>query len=83
MLEPKMRKELDDPIVLAKRDAAMQWCANASAYAAAHVGKSWSYLLIPHDAIAENITIYGLAKQFGCRAQLRNKVDYGLNPWVR
>lgn len=39
MLEPKMRKELDDPIVLAKRDAAMQWCANASAYAAAHAGK--------------------------------------------
>ena len=30
MLEPKMRKELDDPIVIAKKEVAIKWCANAS-----------------------------------------------------
>jgi hypothetical protein len=27
-------------------------------------GKPWKYLLIPHDAIAENMSIVGLAAQF-------------------
>ena len=65
MLEPKMRKELDDPVVLAKKDVAINWCANASHHAASHGGKPWQYLLIPHDAIAENMTLIGFAKQFG------------------
>lgn len=65
MLEPKMRKELDDSVVLAKKEAAVKWCANASAHAATYGGKSWRYALIPHDAIAENMTLAGLAKQFG------------------
>ena len=65
LLEPKMRKELEDPIVVAKKDAAVKWCANASDHARSHGGKPWSYLLIPHDEIAENITLAGLAAKFG------------------
>ncbi len=65
MLEPKMRKELEDPIVVAKKDAAVKWCANASDHARSHGGKPWKYLLIPHDEIAENITLIGLAARFG------------------
>jgi type III restriction enzyme len=65
MLEPKMRKELADAIVLAKKEVAVNWCANASRHAAAYGGKPWQYVLIPHDAIAENMTLQGLAKQFG------------------
>lgn len=65
MLEPKRRKELDDTVVLAKRDVAVQWCANASEYAKTHGGKPWTYVLIPHDAIADNVTIEGLAEKFG------------------
>jgi len=65
MLEPKMRKEFEDPIVLAKKEAAVKWCANASAHAASYGGKPWRYLLIPHDEIAENVTLSGLAAQFG------------------
>ncbi|TVQ90713.1 MAG: type III restriction endonuclease subunit R, partial [Chromatiaceae bacterium] len=65
MLEPKMRKEMADPVVLAKQAAALRWCANASVHALAHGGKPWRYLLIPHDAIAENMTLSGLASQFG------------------
>ena len=67
MLEPKMRKELDDPIVLAKKDSAIRWCANASDHAATYDGKPWRYVLIPHDEIAENITLAGLVARFGGR----------------
>jgi type III restriction enzyme len=28
-------------------------------------GKPWRYVLIPHDAIAENLTLDGLAARFG------------------
>ena len=65
MLEPKMRKELDDPIVIAKKEVAIKWCANASDHASTYGGKPWRYLLIPHDEIAENITLAGLAGRFG------------------
>ena len=66
MLEPKMRKELDDPVVLTKKEAAIEWCRNASEHAASYSGKPWRYVLIPHDAIAENLTLDGLAARFGC-----------------
>ena len=65
MLEPKMRKELDDPIVIAKKEVAIKWCVNASDHASTYGGKPWRYLLIPHDEIAENITLCGLAGRFG------------------
>ncbi|MFN0304882.1 MAG: hypothetical protein ACKVQU_31530 [Burkholderiales bacterium] len=65
MLEPKMRKELDDPVVLAKKEVAVSWCANASPHAASYGGKPWYYVLIPHDAIAENVILDVLAKQHG------------------
>ena len=66
MLEPKKRTELEDPIVIAKKEAAVKWCANASDHAASYGGKPWRYVLIPHDEIAENITLEGLATRFGC-----------------
>jgi type III restriction enzyme len=64
MLEPKARNEMQDAEVLAKRDAGVLWCARASAHAATYQGKPWQYLLIPHDAIAENMTLTGLAQRF-------------------
>ena len=64
MLEPKAKNEMEDPIVLAKRDVAVTWCKQASDHAATCGGKSWKYALIPHDAIAENMTLKGLAAQF-------------------
>jgi len=56
---------MDDPVVLAKKEVALEWCANASNHAATYSGKPWRYLLIPHDEIAENITLAGLSAQFG------------------
>lgn len=57
MLEPKARNQLQDPEVLAKRDAAILWCERASAHTASCSGKPWLYVLIPHDVIAENMTL--------------------------
>jgi len=64
MLEPKARKDLEDGEVQAKKDAAVGWCQHATDHNAKHGGKPWKYLLIPHDAIAENMSILGLAAQF-------------------
>jgi type III restriction enzyme len=65
MMEPKARNEMGDEEVLAKMVAAKKWCKQASDHAATCGGKPWHYVLIPHDAITENMTIAGLAGQFG------------------
>ena len=67
MLEPKMRKEMDDPEVLAKKDSAVRWCKHATEHATKNGGKPWRYLLIAHDSIAENMTLAGLAAQFSVK----------------
>ena len=67
MLEPKASREMNDPIVLVKREVAVLWCQRAGDYAKTHGGKPWMYLLIPHDAVAENMTLNGLAAQFATR----------------
>ena len=41
MVETKARNEMDDPIVQAKADAALEYCGNASVYLQANGGKSW------------------------------------------
>jgi type III restriction enzyme len=64
MLEAKARNDIDDTEVQAKKDAAVQWCRHATHYAVSNDGKPWKYVLIPHDAIAENMTIAGLARSF-------------------
>lgn len=65
MLEAKARNELDAPEVHAKKDAAVKWCALATDYETSNGGKAWKYILIPHDVIAENMTLQALANQFG------------------
>ena len=65
MLEPKARNELTDADVLAKKEAAIRWCGLATNHAISNGGKPWKYVLIPHDAIAENMTLAALASQFG------------------
>jgi type III restriction enzyme len=64
MLEAKAKNEMTDREVLAKKDAAVRWCKNASDHAATYAGKPWNYLLIPHDTIGENMTIQGFADHF-------------------
>jgi type III restriction enzyme len=64
MIEPKASNQIGDAEVLAKRDAAVDWCRHASDHAKSYGGKSWTYLLVPHDVIAENMTIEGVAKRY-------------------
>jgi len=63
MLEPKMAAQMGDKDVLAKRDVATQWCRWASQHANTYGGKPWKYALIPHDVIAENMSLDFLLKQ--------------------
>jgi type III restriction enzyme len=64
MLEPKMSSQMTDSEVLAKKEVAVRWCKQASDYMQQHGGKRWRYVLIPHDVIAENITLEGLLRLF-------------------
>ena len=54
--EPKAADDMKDQTVLDKAEAAAVWCEHATTHEAEHGGKPWSYLLIPHDVIAENKT---------------------------
>lgn len=65
MLEPKKASELTSPDVLAKKDAGVKWCEHATTYASQHGGKPWKYVLIPHDLVAENMTLKGLVQAAG------------------
>jgi type III restriction enzyme len=64
MLEPKARTEMAAPDVVAKKDVAVRWCQQATDHAKTCSGKPWKYVLIPHDAVAENVTPERLAGQF-------------------
>lgn len=61
MIETKARKDMTTVDVEAKRKAAEEWCRNASTHAATYGGKPWRYALIPHDVIADNMTLARLA----------------------
>lgn len=62
--EPKGADRLEDSEVLAKARAAATWCTHATSHELANQGKPWRYVLIPHHAIADNMTIEGLARRF-------------------
>jgi len=69
MIETKKAREVteaqeSETEVKAKADQAVIWCKNASNYAAVVGGKPWAYLLVPHDAVAQNITLAALRMRF-------------------
>jgi type III restriction enzyme len=64
MIEVKAANELTNTDVLAKATAGVAWCRAASKDAATRGGKGWAYILIPHDAIAENMTLAGLVSAY-------------------
>jgi type III restriction enzyme len=54
MVETKAKDEMHADVVLAKKDAAVQWCYHASEYTRKNGGKQWIYLLIPHDEVQDD-----------------------------
>ena len=53
MVETKARDDLTSADVIAKAEAARQWCGHASKHAASVGSKPWRYLLVPHDTVSE------------------------------
>jgi type III restriction enzyme len=66
MFEPKAAGDMEDADVRAKQEAAVTWCGRASAHSKTYGGKPWKYALIPHSAIADNMSLAGLADRYGC-----------------
>jgi type III restriction enzyme len=60
LCEAKSAAEMTDKEVQAKARAALEWCKNATAHELKHGGKTWLYLLVPHDIISDNKTLQGL-----------------------
>lgn len=57
MIETKASRDMDDPLVKAKAEAAEQWCVRASEYLVENGGKPWEYRLIAHDDVYENMSL--------------------------
>ena len=66
LCEPKRASEMKDEVVLAKAEAAIQWCKEATKHETEHGGKPWKYVLIPHDEINDSVTLKDLVDRFAC-----------------
>ena len=69
LIETKKAQEVADARetatdVKAKADQASLWCKNATDYSKTVGGKPWRYLLIPHDAVAANVTLENLVSRY-------------------
>lgn len=51
MCETKSDKDMKDPDVQAKAEAALEYCRQASDFTANHGGKPWRYVIIPHTIV--------------------------------
>jgi len=60
MLEPKAKNELASDELLAKKATVLRWYELATAHSKENGGKAWEYLLIPHDVIADNMSLQAL-----------------------
>ena len=67
IIETKAVKDMRNADVKAKAEAAAVWCKNASEYAHTTNGKPWRYLLVPHDAVAQNMTLKALVDQYSMK----------------
>lgn len=64
MIEPKRSTQMTQSDVDQKAKAAVRWCRFANEHAAECSGKTWAYLLIPHDAIELSRSIAALRAEF-------------------
>lgn len=64
IVEIKAKKDLKDETVLAKAKAARVWIGHANTHAKSYGGKPWRYLLVPHDALLESMSLAGLAARY-------------------
>lgn len=62
MVEIKAEKDIDDTEVQEKAEAGKKYCESATVFNLANGGKKWTYVLIPHTAVAPNMSLKGLCK---------------------
>lgn len=67
IVETKMAKELEDADILAKKQAALTYCAQATAFTTEHGGKPWCYALVPDTAVTRTSSLAFLLEQFAHR----------------
>jgi len=60
LIEIKAENQINDAEVREKSDAAKVFCEAATNYNKANGGKEWKYVLIPHNAVAPNMSLSGL-----------------------
>ena len=61
LIELKSSGQTSEEVVIAKAKAASLWCERATEHSG---GKPWKYLLVPHDALDESMTLAGLAAKW-------------------
>jgi len=64
MIETKKESDIETSDVQEKTAAALLYCRNASAFTSQNGGKSWKYVLIPHNAVMVNMSFGMLTRQF-------------------
>lgn len=62
MVEIKAEKDIDDTEVQEKAEAGKKYCESATVFNLANGGKKWVYVLIPHTAVAPNMSLKVLCK---------------------
>jgi len=65
MLKTKASNRMYDSIVLAKKEVAGKWRADATKYEKIHSEKPWRCLLISHDGADSDMTLTRLAERYG------------------
>lgn len=63
MCETKAEKDMNDPDVLAKAEAATEFCRRASEFTAQNGGKPWKYVVIPHTLVDRGYSFDYILKQ--------------------
>ncbi len=62
LVEIKAETNMNDAEVTEKGDAAKKYCEVATEFNLKNGGKKWAYVLIPHSAVAPNMSFSGLRK---------------------
>jgi len=67
LIETKKEKEIESREVQEKALAALLYCTQATKFTQKQGGKSWKYVLLPHDAVQLNMGFENLAERFEFR----------------
>ncbi len=70
IVEIKAKNDMADPVVQAKARAARKWVFHANNHAKDTGGKTWTYVLVPHDAVQPSATLTSLAASYSQAGEL-------------